>query len=354
MHETTRVFALLGDATLRRSLQQRWRDNGTSLCGMHAEGSDSLVEEMGRVRPHLVLVDVDVDGARPVIEAAAGRYRIPVLAIVRAQQAGFAALRPLEWGAVSLLARESTAAPLAIESLEAKIHATRRAQVVDTLEGHFPLSGAFPDATVFDLRRSLQSVDAASKLVVIAAGVGGPMALRRILGRLRHEATCPIVAALRFEPALAPALVQWLVHHTGANVALAEGTSPLVPGSVHLLTSDRDAAVESHDEHAMLCVRPPDGTSTPQFDALFDSAARVYGPRAIAVLLSAHGNDGGTGLLAVRRAGGFTIVQDRISSVVHEAPGHARDGGGAIECLPINEIAERIQMLVRSETASRS
>lgn len=353
MHETTRVFALLGDASLRRALQQRWRDNGTTLCGMHAEGSDSLVEEMGRVRPHVVLVDVDVDGARPVIEAAASRYRIPVLAIVRAQQPGFAAMRPLEWGAVNLIAREGMGSPLAIENLEAKFHATRKAQVVDTLEGHFPLSGAFPDASVFDLRRSLQSVGTASKLVVIGAGVGGPMALRRILSQLRDDTMSPMVVALRFEPTLVPALVQWLVHYTGVQVAAAE-TSKLVPGNVSIVAPDQDAVLESPQGEPTLCVRPREAAAAPQFDLLFESAARTHGSRAVAVLLSAHGVDGGQGLLTLRRAGGFTMVQDRVSSVVYEAPGHAREGGGAIECLPINEIAERIQMLMRSESASHS
>ena len=42
MQETMRVFALLGDAPLRRQLQQQWRSAGLALCGMHAEGSDSI------------------------------------------------------------------------------------------------------------------------------------------------------------------------------------------------------------------------------------------------------------------------------------------------------------------------
>ena len=86
MNETMRVFALLGDAALRRKLQQHWRGNGTTLCGMHSEGGDSIVEELGRVRPDAVLVDADVDGARPVVQSAASRLRLPVVAIVRAQQ----------------------------------------------------------------------------------------------------------------------------------------------------------------------------------------------------------------------------------------------------------------------------
>jgi two-component system chemotaxis response regulator CheB len=87
---------------------------------------------------------------------------------------------------------------------------------------------------------------------------------------------------------------------------------------------------------------------------LFESAAVTYGGSTVVALLSGRGTDGTQGMLGVRRAGGFTMVQDRISSLVYDAPGQARDGGGAIECLPINEIAERIQMLMRAEPASRA
>src|SRR5262245_35592035 len=162
MHETTRVFALLGDAPLRRQLQQQWRGNGTTLCGMHSEGGDSIVEEMARVRPDVGLVDADVDGARTVVQAAAARLRLPVVALVRAQQQGLAALRPLEWGAVSVLPREASSPAELVARIEAGLAEVRDAQVVDVLDNHFPLSGAFPDAAVFDIRRALQAMEADS------------------------------------------------------------------------------------------------------------------------------------------------------------------------------------------------
>jgi two-component system chemotaxis response regulator CheB len=353
MHGSVRVFALLGDSGLRRQLQQQWRGNGTTLCGMHSEGGDSLVEELARVRPDVFLVDADVDGARTVVQAASGRLRLPVVALVRAQQQGFAAVRALEWGAVSLLAHEGTPGGDLVSDIEHGIDEVCDAQVVDLLEGHFPLSGAFPDAAVFDMRRSLQETDSASKVVVVGAGVGGPMAVRRILTELRSRVVSPIVYAQRFPQALAGPLVQWLEHHTGSTVLRAASTK-LEVGQVYLVASGSDATIQRRGDEAVLEVSASNAATTPGFDALLESAARVYGERTVAVLLSGRGADGTQGLLAVRRAGGFTMVQDRVSSLVYDAPGQARDGGGAIECLPINEIAERIQMLMRPEPAPRS
>jgi two-component system chemotaxis response regulator CheB len=350
MNETTKVFALLGDAELRRQLQRQWRGNGMTLCAMHAEGGDSIAEEIARVRPDLVLVDADVDGARQLVQAVAVRHRLPVVALVRAHNQGFASLRPLEWGAVAVAAREVADLPRSLVDLVAEL---RGAQVVDVLENHFPLSGAFPDAAVFDLRRALQGLDPAEKIVVVGAGVGGPLAMRRILTQLRHDVVSPIVYAQRAPEALVAPLVQWLEHHTGAHVRRA-GDGKLEVGTVYVVPSGQDAAVEMHQGEVHLRLTASDAATTPNFDALFESVAKSHGARAVAVLLSGRGADGSQGLLSVRRAGGFTIVQDRASCLVHDAPGQARDAGGAIECLPINEIAERLQMLMRPEPVTRS
>jgi len=352
MNETTRVFALLGDAALRRQLQKQWRGNGTSLCGMHAEGGESIVEELARVRPDVVLVDADVDGARPVVQSAASRLRLPVIAVVRSEQQGLAALRPLEWGAVALVARETAHTAELAANIEASIAEVRDAQVVDVLENHFPLSGAFPDASVFDMRRSLQTQAAPAKIVVVTAGIGGPMAMRRILQQLKTEVVSPIVYAQRISESLLTPLVNWLEHHTGAQIARATSCK-LEVGQVYVVPSGFEARVERTHGTAHLHVSPSQAATAPSFDALLESAAGAYGGRTVAALLSGHGPDGSQGLLSVRRAGGFTMVQDRVSSLVYDAPGQARDGGGAIECLPINEIAERIQMLMRSAAAPR-
>jgi two-component system chemotaxis response regulator CheB len=352
MNESMRVFALLGDASLRRQLQQQWRAGGPTLCGMHAEGGDSIVEELARVRPDVLLVDVDVDGGRQVVQAAAARLRLPVVALVRTESQGLAAVRPLEWGAASLVPREASSAAELAARIDAALTEVRDAQVVDVLESHFPLSGAFPDASVFDMRRSLQEMDPASKVIVLAAGVGGPMAVRRILHPLRTAAASPIVIAQRVHDALAGPIVQWLEHHTGAQVQRAVSCK-LEPGSVHVAPTGCEVTIESRNGEVWLEVRASEAATTPGFDTLFESAAVACGARVVAAVLTGRGTDGSQGLLAVRRAGGFTMVQDRVSSLVYDAPAQARDGGGAIECLPINEIAERIQMLMRAEAARR-
>jgi len=68
----------------------------------------------------------------------------------------------------------------------------------------------------------------------------------------------------------------------------------------------------------LVSAAPKQNRARPSVDALFRSAARWQGPRALAVQLSGSLDDGAVGLAAVSAAGGACIVQD---------PGDARHSG---------------------------
>jgi two-component system chemotaxis response regulator CheB len=54
------------------------------------------------------------------------------------------------------------------------------------------------------------------------------------------------------------------------------------------------------------------------------------------------GRDGAAGLLAIRRAGGFTIAQDESTSIVYGMPREAVILGAAHKVLPLDQIGPEI------------
>lgn len=58
----------------------------------------------------------------------------------------------------------------------------------------------------------------------------------------------------------------------------------------------------------------------PSVDVLFDSTAQIVGKNAVGIILTGMGQDGAEGLLKMRKAGAYTIGQDKDSCVVYGMP----------------------------------
>jgi two-component system chemotaxis response regulator CheB len=86
----------------------------------------------------------------------------------------------------------------------------------------------------------------------------------------------------------------------------------------------------------------PENHCRPAADALFRSAAGVYGAGVLAVVLTGMGSDGLIGCRLVRGQGGSVLVQDRASSVVWGMPGAVAQAGLANKVLPLHALAPEI------------
>ena len=92
---------------------------------------------------------------------------------------------------------------------------------------------------------------------------------------------------------------------------------------------------------------PPLESFRPAVNPLFASAARIYGPRACGVLLTGMGRDGAAGLLALRDAGGYTLVQVQASSAVFGMARAAIEAGAVDRILSLEDIPGALVELVR-------
>lgn len=80
----------------------------------------------------------------------------------------------------------------------------------------------------------------------------------------------------------------------------------------------------------------------PSVDVMFNSVADVAGPLAIGAILTGMGRDGADGLLRMRRAGAFTVGQDKATSVVYGMPMEAFNCGAVAVQAPLYKIADII------------
>ncbi len=133
-------------------------------------------------------------------------------------------------------------------------------------------------------------------VVVIAAGVGGPDAVRQLLGGLPEGFPLPVVLRQRIEGGQYDKLVRQMQRASQLRVVLAQAGDPLQPGTVHVLPNGLDVQAAP----AGLVFAPIDGQ--PTFAAMppGDSALLLLSGADLALVDRA---------LALSMAGGLALGQ---------------------------------------------
>ena len=83
---------------------------------------------------------------------------------------------------------------------------------------------------------------------------------------------------------------------------------------------------------------PTENSCRPAADVLFRSVAHVYGPNALAVVMTGMGQDGYRGCQAIIENGGKALAQDEATSVVWGMPSYIANNGLAEETLPLSDL----------------
>ncbi len=140
----------------------------------------------------------------------------------------------------------------------------------------------------------------------------------------------------------------WLSERTGQPVRLAEDGQPLAAG-VWMAPAGTHLVLQSARRLALSACRPED-IHCPSGNPLFASLAKQCGPRAAGILLTGMGEDGAQGLLALKVAGGTTIIQDEASSFIWGMPKAGKELQAAVHELNPRAIALLLTAMGRSST----
>jgi two-component system chemotaxis response regulator CheB len=196
------------------------------------------------------------------------------------------------------------------------------------------------------LSPSLGGAAVRRRIDVVAIGIstGGPNALAELIPQLPASLPVPVVIVQHMPPLFTKLLAERLAAR--AAVAVKEGAAGdrlqpgkvyIAPGNHHMVVRRMGAAVTIE-----LGQGPLENSCRPAVDVLLRSVAEVYGPGALAVIMTGMGQDGLAGCETIRQRGGQVLAQDEQSSVVWGMPGFVADAGLADEVLPLNALAHAI------------
>ena len=313
------------------------------VIGEAATGYEAI-SQVHALSPDLLTLDVDMpslDGLHTLGYVMSEAPR-PVVMLSAVEDGGDTTMRALELGAVDFVRKPGRADALDLATLRERLLGALRAASSASYRS-VPIL-ARPRVT---RRDSAPDHRTASHIVVIAASTGGPRALAEIIPALSASLGAAVVIAQHMPSGFTESLARRLDDLSALDVLEARDGDVLLAGHVYVAPGGRHTVVRrSEGGPPRLEVRagPSRHGVSPAADPLFTSAASVFGVRSVGVVLTGMGQDGALGLLTIRQAGGFAVVQDAATSMVYGMPLAALTCAGADAVARLESVAEMIDV----------
>jgi two-component system chemotaxis response regulator CheB len=338
---TIRVLVVEDSITIRkRIVEVLGSDPDLHVVAEAADGKQAI-DLCERHRPDVITLDMML----PVMSGLAATEYImahrptPIVIVSASMNRGevFKTYDALAAGAIDVLDKPTNGQPDGVweERLVATVKLASRIKVIthpraslNRFRGHDGRPGVAPVAPR----------DCAA--VAIGGSTGGPAAVLDILRALPASFPVPILLVIHIGALFAAPFAEWLNEQSPFRVDFARDGQPMPFGERgRVVLAPPDQHLVARDGRLRLSNAPERHSCRPSVDVLFESVASDLGARVAACLLTGMGKDGAAGLLAIRRAGGATIVQDETTSIVFGMPREAIALGAAERVLPLGEIA---------------
>jgi two-component system chemotaxis response regulator CheB len=186
-----------------------------------------------------------------------------------------------------------------------------------------------------------------TRFVLIGASTGGPRLIETIVSTLPENYPYPICIVQHMPVNFTKKFAERLNSISKLQVLEAKNNEEVTPGKIiigkggfHLHLSRRIL------DKSVICKLVPNTSGrffVPSVDELFFSALKAVNPKKImAVLLTGIGDDGAEGMVALKKAGAYTIAESEETAVVYGMPKEAYERGGTTKVLPFPDIVKEI------------
>lgn len=297
-------------------------------CAINAQ--DAL-SKMQRLHPDVMTLDVEMPGTNGIdfLKSLLPTHPLPVILVSSLNLKVFDALAA---GAVDFVRkpdghqdRQAFLDALAQKIVVASCAHVRRRPAVPAKEG--AAGSAVP---VQALGRS-SGLDLDHTIIGLGASTGGTEATLAVLKQL--PADIPGMVIVQHMPTgFTKMYAERLNRLCQMEVREAKNGDEIHRGLALIAPADLQARVVRMGSRYTLSCQPGEKVSghRPSVDALFTSMASQVKCHMVGIIMTGMGRDGADGLLQMRKAGAYTIGQDKASCVVYGMPMVAHDIGAVM------------------------
>jgi two-component system chemotaxis response regulator CheB len=228
-------------------------------------------------------------------------------------------------------------------------HHARDHRAQDHGQGQIDVHNLVPDQGLIHLRPFALTTP---RVLLIGSSTGGPQALTALIEKLPAAVDrAPVLITQHMPPTFTTVMAEHLSRVGGRGAHEAEDGEPVLAGGIYIAPGGRHMRVVRDDDAVRIAIGDdePIHFCKPAVDALFSSAAEVWGSASLALVLTGMGTDGTQGATDLVAAGGSVIAQDEATSVVWGKPRSVAQAGLCSAVLPLDQIAQKVLRLLSGD-----
>ncbi|MBN1648913.1 MAG: chemotaxis response regulator protein-glutamate methylesterase [Spirochaetales bacterium] len=376
MNEKKISVMVCDDSALMRKLISRIIDEAEDMevVGTAMNGQFAL-QKIPRLNPDILILDLEMpqmSGIEFLRERKRLGIDIPVVILSSiARRGAKITMDALDLGASDFIMKPSGSISEDIRTISERIVKTVRAYALRYIQnkgGHadgrpapvYEYKTPEPEPSVIlkapnplvremPARIQLKPHEGPIDMIAIGISTGGPNALRIVLGSIRPDCRVPILIVQHMPAGFTAEFAKSLDRICALEVHEACDGDIIKPGRVFIAPGDRHLTVVQKPLANIIRLLDDDPVNghRPSVDVLFDSVAKTYGRRAMAIIMTGMGKDGARKIGDIAISGGLTIGQDEPSCVVYGMPKVAYDYGYLHHVVSLNDMAGKIHEFIR-------
>jgi len=347
---TRRIRVLIVDDSLfmRAAIAKTLSTGAFEVVGQAKDGKEALAQ-LAKLKPDVLTMDFNMPGMNgaETVRAVMQQQPTPVVMFsAHTKQGAKETFDALAAGAVDFVTKPAGEVSTDLSKIADELTRKLTAASLSRPRASSLAPPTRPSGQMPALRPTMQGLGvrpatlpgATPRLCVIGVSTGGPAALSELIPALPADLKLAVVVVQHMPAGFTLALAERLDAVSKVSVREAQngdkpmaGTVLIAPGDKHLEFDDRG--------HVVLTDGPTVNGCRPAADVTMISAAKIYGRRCLAVVMTGMGKDGAAGALAIKRADGKTLAQDQATSVIYGMPKAAVDIGAIDEVAPLGDIA---------------
>jgi two-component system chemotaxis response regulator CheB len=312
-----------------------------------ADNGKAAIDQVAKLKPDVVTMDIEmpvIDGITTV-QCITSILPTPTLMFSSLTLNGAqATLDALEAGAVDFLPRRFE--DIVKDRDQAKLLLHRRLHAVARKK-----SAAKPETALSaPLKATSISTGVEDKpfqVVVIASSTGGPLALARVLTSLPADFPYPVLVVQHMPATFTPSFASRLDQQCALNVKEAAEGDEVKSGQVLVAPGGRQMTLKQSGGEVKVNINDGDPglRYRPCADTTFESVARIYGVKTLALVLTGMGADGCEGARKLKQLGATVWSQDEASSVIYGMPMAVAEAGLSDRVLSLSDIGPSLLLV---------